>query len=728
MSVRDEHGRVGGVATPRGRGGQRARGRIALFGALVVTAVCWSAPPGIAASAVSGDGWVATATGASDTVAGGAQLTPVAPGDRVDVTVTLRVRDRVGLDALLVRQRTPGSSDYQRWLTPAEFVSRFAPSADEVAPVVTYLRESGFTAVTVAPNRLAVSGSAPADRAARAFATTLATASVGGRHVRVNTTRAMVPARLGGVVQAVLGLGQHAATVHPLRRPPSARSTSKTLGSSAPQRATPGGLYPEQIGAAYSGGSVPTGSATPVAVIAVGGQDQVVADLRTAERRRGLAEVPVSVVYVGTRGPAADGNDLAEFTLDTQTATAVAGSVSRLTLYTAETLFDDKLLAAWSRFVTDNTSKALSISIGLCESAAKGDGEADASDQVFAQALSQGQTIFAASGDSGSLCPFSGDGKPQTNFPASSRYVVAVGGTALKLDADGGYGSETAWGGSGGGLSKIEAQQPWQANATRGLGKVRGVPDVAADAAPETGALVVVNGAEEQIGGTSLAAPVWLGVWARVESALGNRLGGAAPLLYSLYDRANPPENTTFRPAAGFHDITTGSNDLYAARPGYDLVTGIGSPIVSALTRALGSTGSAAKELIGTGSGRCAAISGASRADRATVVLADCTGQDAQLWTTTSTGTLVVSSTGKCLDVRGQGTADGTPVQQYTCSTGNQAQQWTLQADHLLRNPRSGKCLDATKRGTAAGTPLQIWSCNPSTSSGANQRWSLTAP
>jgi len=116
--------------------------------------------------------------------------------------------------------------------------------------------------------------------------------------------------------------------------------------------------------------------------------------------------------------------------------------------------------------------------------------------------------------------------------------------------------------------------------------------------------------------------------------------------------------------------------------------------------------------------GKCVDVAGAGTADGTAVQLYDCNGTDAQNWTVGSTGTL--TALGKCMDVTGAGTADGTEVQLYTCN-GTGSQIWQPGPNGSLVNPQSGKCLDATGPSSANGTRLQIWSCTGA----ANQSWTL---
>jgi hypothetical protein len=116
--------------------------------------------------------------------------------------------------------------------------------------------------------------------------------------------------------------------------------------------------------------------------------------------------------------------------------------------------------------------------------------------------------------------------------------------------------------------------------------------------------------------------------------------------------------------------------------------------------------------------GKCVDVAGANSADGTPVQLYTCNGTAAQNWTVGSDGT--VRALGKCLDVTAAGTANGTKVQLYTCN-GTSAQSWTATAGHDLVNPHSGRCLDATGPSSEDGTRLQIWDCG----GGANQKWNV---
>ncbi|CAL9668788.1 hypothetical protein SUDANB176_07359 [Streptomyces sp. enrichment culture] len=116
--------------------------------------------------------------------------------------------------------------------------------------------------------------------------------------------------------------------------------------------------------------------------------------------------------------------------------------------------------------------------------------------------------------------------------------------------------------------------------------------------------------------------------------------------------------------------------------------------------------------------GKCLDVDGAQTADGTKVQLWTCNGTGAQKWTVASDGTL--RALGKCLDVSGGGSADGTKVQLWTCN-GTGAQQWAPQSDGTVRNPRSAKCLDASGGTWNDGTPVHLWTCH----TGPNQKWTL---
>jgi kumamolisin len=194
-----------------------------------------------------------------------------------------------------------------------------------------------------------------------------------------------------------------------------------------------------------------------------------------------------------------------------------------------------------------------------------------------------GVPVFAASGDNGDFpCGSSTAILPGTVYPASDPNVTGVGGTTLAITPSGGYGGEVAWSGSGGGISRNFSRPSWQLGSSA-VSKYRTVPDVAWDADPATGVPVYLQGQWRVTGGTSLGAPCWAAVWALASQfhhqRTGKNLEHANPLLYGL---ATGPRYHRI-----FHDVTRGDNGGYTAGPGWDAVTGWGSPDAYNLAHAL---------------------------------------------------------------------------------------------------------------------------------------------
>jgi subtilase family serine protease len=245
-----------------------------------------------------------------------------------------------------------------------------------------------------------------------------------------------------------------------------------------------------------------------------------------------------------------------ETTLDVEWAHAIAPDAT-IMLVQAASANNGDLLAAVD-YATSHGAHVVSMSWGSNENPNQ------TSDDVHFQV--PGVTFFAASGDSGS----------GTIWPSTSPNVVAVGGTHLAVDASGNVLSETGWTGSGGGLSSVYAAPSYQS----GLGfSKRAVPDVSYVADPATGVSVYdsVRSQGQQgwlvVGGTSAGSPQWAALTACVN---GQRTSPLGSTLNDLY--ANP---------GTFRDITSGSNGAFSCAPGFDLVTGLGSPRFDQLAPAL---------------------------------------------------------------------------------------------------------------------------------------------
>lgn len=227
-----------------------------------------------------------------------------------------------------------------------------------------------------------------------------------------------------------------------------------------------------------------------------------------------------------------------------------------------------------------NGASTITISLGVCGTS-RG---YTAVHSALSALIGQGISVFVASGDDGDLPGPAKDcgNLPGVGYPASDPSVVSVGGTSLQLNDDSTISNEVAWKLSGGGLAVKFHRATWQQAATLPNDVYRWAPDVSFLADPATGVRVYSRSRWHQYGGTSLGAPAWAAAWALIRES-GEQAGksiGAAPA--SIYQIGN---SSSYGQA--FHDITEGSNGQYQAGPGWDAVTGWGTPDVANLAAAV---------------------------------------------------------------------------------------------------------------------------------------------
>ena len=475
------------------------------------------------------------------------------PGNQpVRVVVALKLRNRAELDGMIAARRT---------LTPAQLADRHLPTPAQADSVARYLAAMNYKNVKVSANRMLVSADGTAATAQAAFLTAFnQVRTKSGRKAFVNSREAYVPAALQASVLTVLGL----ENVNQLR----------TFASTGPL--TVSGHDPMDFGPIYGATGTKTAAGVTVGIVTVGNVDQTLIDLAQFTTAHNLPAVATQIV-----GNAGDGDydqGVSEWNMDSQTIVGAGGGrVGKLVFYTGPGFQYAPLIASFNDAVTANVAKIINVSIGGCELGAQG-ATAAASNQVFALGTAQGQTFAIATGDSGANECFPTPGYP-ASWPANSPHVVAVAGTLLYASKTV-WGRETVWSGSGGSPSKYEPKPVWQNVLVPGT--KRGVADVAFDASPATGVHVVYNGGLIQMGGTSLSAPIFAGLWARVIATKGTGVGFAAPHLYAL-------------PASDFRDITYGNNQGFTALPGYDFASGRGSLILNtALNHIASSTPNAA--------------------------------------------------------------------------------------------------------------------------------------
>jgi kumamolisin len=489
------------------------------------------------------------------------------------IEVTLITRRRAGLPAALVT--SPAT------LSREELARRHGTGPADLSLIQEVLARHG----------IAVTGADPGARQVRAAGTIADLAAVFGTRLRLvrsprpGTTGEMVthryregglrlPAELDGVVLAVLGLDDR-----PQARPYLRWATAPAAPAAAVS------YTPVQVASLYGFPAGTDGSGQTIAIVELGG-GFAASDLDAYFGGLGLPVPPVTAVGVdgGRNQPGAgpSGAD-GEVLLDIEVAGAVAPGARQVVYFAPNTDqgFTDAVLAA---IHATPTPAVVSISWGQSEDAWSGQARA-ALDAAMADAAALGVTVCVAAGDSGSSDAQAG-GKPHADFPASSPHALGCGGTRLQGDpATGTITAETVWndgpggGATGGGVSDVFALPSWQAAAgvpvRAGGGTGRGVPDVAGNADPATGYQVLVDGQRTVIGGTSAVAPLWAGLIARLAQATGTRFGLLQTRLYAGVTAGSPPP--------GCRDITSGSNGAYAAGPGWDACTGLGTPDGTAL-------------------------------------------------------------------------------------------------------------------------------------------------
>lgn len=484
--------------------------------------------------------------------------TRVADSERIGVTVVLRRRAELPEDVV----------QGLRTLSGKDLGESYGADPADVERVVNVLGRFGVevSEIDARSRRIQVEGESQA--LLRAFGCALfqrsSTEDGAEPGYRYRTGQLHIPAELDGIVIAVLGLDNRPQAQARLRFVPSrARSVSYT---------------PLQLAEIYKFPSETDGTGQRLAIIELGGgySDR---ELQQYFATLGISAPKVTAVSVDGARNAPEGNPNGadgEVVLDVEIAGAMANG-AHLLVYFAPNSDQGFLNAVSAAAHATPAPTAISISWGSAENAWTAQAR-EAMNQAFADAAALGATVTAAAGDAGSS---DGDpsGLPETDFPASSPYVLACGGT--RLIANGGsVVSETVWNGepeggaTGGGVSRAFPRPQWQANVDV-PGKGRGVPDVAAVADPATGYEILVDGHTTVVGGTSAVAPLWAALVCRLAQALGRPLGLFQPQIYPR------TPGTTALP--GFRDITQGNNGAYSAGPGWDACTGLGVPVGQAL-------------------------------------------------------------------------------------------------------------------------------------------------
>jgi subtilase family serine protease len=350
---------------------------------------------------------------------------------------------------------------------------------------------------------------------------------------------------------------------------PVAMTSSSSSSSSTP-------YTPAQIRAAYGissivfSGASGTGAGQTIAIVDAYSDPNIASDLAVFDSTFGISAPPrFSILNQNGQSSNLPGADSSgawalETALDVEWVHAIAPEANIVLVEANSANTSDMFAAVYTASRISGVS-VVSMSWGT-QGGFSGENSYDSYFNV------PGVTFVASTGDS----------KSPADYPAESPYVVAVGGTSLNLNGSS-YGSESAWSDSGGGLSTYEGRPSYQNGVAGVVGSVRGTPDVSFDADPNTGVYVydTYNNSAYgsnwlEVGGTSLGAPAWAGLIAIADQG---RVNAGLSTLSSTQTL-----NTLYSvPSSDFHDVTSGGNGTYSATAGYDLVTGLGSPVANKL-------------------------------------------------------------------------------------------------------------------------------------------------
>jgi subtilase family serine protease len=600
---------------------------------------------------------------------------------RLRLSVTLKLRDQAGAEALAQSVSTPGSSSYRKFVSAASWRDRFAPTSATVTSVTDWLSANGFTVGAIPANHRAIAFTGTVAQAEKAFGTSLKTFNRGGVTVVAPTSATTVPASIAGAVAAVGGLDTSRMAVPNTKGgPQTKRSGSNVAAASAskaqlpppdpvfkngrpcstyfgqkkattvPQIAglnpltyAPCGYQPAQIRGAYgldtSQAAGYDGRGVTVAIVDAFASPYIEQDAMEYAQRNDPTH-PLRDYQFDQNLPAtfnsADacgaGGWYGEETLDVEAVHAMAPA-AKILYVGAESCNDPDIDAAVNTIVDNQLANVVSNSYGETEDVGAADELANVH-QTLIQAAAEGISFVYSSGDDGD--EIAASGIRQTDVSASDPYATAVGGTSLAVNASNGYGFEQGWGtgktvlspngkkwdplppaylyGGGGGESDLFGE-PWYqkgvvpnaiAKQTHSGKPGRTVPDVSMVGDPSTGYLVgqrqsFPNGSikygEYRIGGTSLSAPLFAGTIAVASQVAGGPLGFLNPALYgSIYGTSAVRDvdhgravtdavvRVDYNNGLNANDGTTISartlnqtGTIYT-RPGYDDVTGVGSP------------------------------------------------------------------------------------------------------------------------------------------------------
>jgi hypothetical protein len=558
---------------------------------------------------------------------------PALAAPDLEFGVALQPRDPAALDAFVRAVSDPASPQFGQYLRGNDFGERFGPTYQTVEMVSDELRAAGLAPGELPDNSLVLPVHGTAAEVRAAFGPELIESDTApdphGRPIRASAAAAATPAAApelpARVTDEILSVLEHGPADPPVRRAlrtpkatgrrdPDVRSRlappmpcADAITTAAPSPGFSGAWTYDKLATAYDFTRVraSAGWGARVTVGVMEWEPYLASDIQVFQDCYGTA-VPIENVNVGTAP--APGPGSGEAVLDIQTVVALAPAVHLLVYQTGNVSQN----AMFAQIAADNRADVISTSWGGCESNTASSSLALGT-TVLQQLAAQGQTMMAAAGDDGSEdCGGSHD-HLAIDDPGSQPYVLSVGGTAMSDIGDPPlqrpfeivWNDDSGASGGGGGVSVVHQMPWWQAGPGVINGKSSGVPcnaplgsycreapDVSALADDDEGYVNYYTGAGTPYwsvsGGTSAASPLWAALTASIMSTAncaGQRFGLLGPRLYPLAAAGG---------SAAFNDITIGTNDIsglfpgyYDAGPGFDMATGLGTPVGGGLVRGL---------------------------------------------------------------------------------------------------------------------------------------------
>jgi sugar lactone lactonase YvrE len=497
----------------------------------------------------------------------------------MDLELPLKMRNLAELEARVAKGEK---------IAPKEMAAKYEPTAQDYQAVVEWAKSQKLTILRQDDHHLGLFVRGSVSQIAGILGVNFARVTFRGREFTSATTAPTVPVALANVLIGINGLQPHLRPhKHAIRRQ---ALPNATAAASAEYR-------PKQIAQAYNATSLYnndiTGSGQTIAIVI--DTFPATSDLELFWSSSGINQSLSNIEFIQTvAGQLPDPSG--EESLDTEWASGMAPG-ARVRVYAATDLGNTDLDQSYQQVLDDATNHPeynihqMTMSYGSGESDSSSS-QLDTDHNLFLELTAAGVTCFASSGDGGSTPDDQGgeSGTLQPENPASDPNVTGVGGTSLRLDSNNNETSETVWNdssGAGGGGTSAHFDRPnWQTGTGVKTNAKRQVPDIAATADPQFGGVVFVGGQLTVYGGTSLASPICAALCSLVNQARGSQ--GPIPFLNAdIYSQIG---TSSFRDIVSGNNATSMSGGLYTATTGYDECTGVGVPLMQALTQDLAGT------------------------------------------------------------------------------------------------------------------------------------------